>query len=124
MLHDPRLAVDLGAGLRLRNPVMPASGCFGVEMGALVDLDALGALVPKTIFYYARAGNPSPPAPPSFDRVALRRVLENAKATYVGSDLTACMAAAARALGESPVSLKLVWSASVVDHNTPPRYTL
>src|SRR5919205_210767 len=60
IVPDPRLAVDLGAGLRLQNPVMPASGCFGVEMGSLVDLSALGALVPKTIFYTARAGNPSP----------------------------------------------------------------
>ena len=59
-MHDRRLAVDLGGGLKLHNPVMPASGCFGAEMGALVDLNALGALVPKTIFYYARAGNPSP----------------------------------------------------------------
>jgi dihydroorotate dehydrogenase (NAD+) catalytic subunit len=59
-MDDPRLAVDLGAGLRLQNPVMPASGCFGVEMASLVDLNALGALVPKTIFYGARAGNPSP----------------------------------------------------------------
>src|SRR5581483_9508193 len=57
---DPRLAVDLGAGLRLRNPVMPASGCFGAELGALVDLNTLGALVTKTIFYGSRAGNPSP----------------------------------------------------------------
>jgi dihydroorotate dehydrogenase (NAD+) catalytic subunit len=59
-MNDPRLAVDLGAGLRLRNPVMPASGCFGVEMASLVDLNALGALVPKTISYGTRAGNPSP----------------------------------------------------------------
>ena len=59
-MNDPRLAVDLGAGLGLQNPVMPASGCFGVEMASLVDLNALGALVPKTIFYGARAGNPSP----------------------------------------------------------------
>src|SRR4051794_10378140 len=57
---DPRLAVDLGGGLRLQNPVMPASGCFGAELGALVDLNALGALVTKTIFYQSRAGNPSP----------------------------------------------------------------
>src|SRR5947207_15227404 len=60
IVPDPRLAVDLGAGLRLRNPVMPASGCFGAEMGALVDLNALGALVTKTVFYNSRAGNPSP----------------------------------------------------------------
>ena len=57
---DNRLAVDLGAGLTLRNPVMPASGCFGSEMGTLFDLGQLGALVPKTIFYGARAGNPAP----------------------------------------------------------------
>src|SRR5919108_2339138 len=59
-MNDPRLAVDLGAGLRLQNPVMPASGCFGVEMASLVDLNTLGALVPKTIFFGSRAGNPSP----------------------------------------------------------------
>src|SRR5215207_10089485 len=57
---DPRLRVDLGRGLVLQNPVMPASGCFGAEMGALVDLNALGALVTKTTFYGSRAGNPSP----------------------------------------------------------------
>jgi dihydroorotate dehydrogenase (NAD+) catalytic subunit len=60
IVPDPRLAVDLGAGLRLRNPVMPASGCFGAEMGTLVDLNTLGALVTKTVFYNSRAGNPSP----------------------------------------------------------------
>lgn len=57
---DTRLGVDLGAGLTLKNPVMPASGCFGPEMGALFDLGQLGALVPKTIFYGERAGNPAP----------------------------------------------------------------
>ena len=57
---DSRLAVDVGGGLRLKNPVMPASGCFGPEMGSLFDLGLLGALVPKTIFYAERAGNPAP----------------------------------------------------------------
>jgi len=42
-------------------------------------------------------------APPGFDRVATRRQIEAAQPTYLGSDLTACLAAAARALGESPV---------------------
>lgn len=59
-MEEPRLAVDLGGGLRLANPVLPASGCFGLELGALIDLNALGALVPKTVFYHPRAGNPSP----------------------------------------------------------------
>ncbi|MBI4236317.1 MAG: dihydroorotate dehydrogenase [Chloroflexi bacterium] len=56
---DPRLAVNIG-GLALKSPVMPASGCFGLEMAALIDLNALGALVPKTIFYHSRSGNPAP----------------------------------------------------------------
>ena len=57
---DDRLKVDLGAGLVLRNPVLPASGCFGPEIGHFFDLAVLGALVPKTIFYGERAGNPAP----------------------------------------------------------------
>ena len=57
---DPRLAVDIGGGLVLQNPVMPASGCFGFEMQGLIDFNDLGALVPKTIFYRARSGNPAP----------------------------------------------------------------
>ncbi len=55
-----RLSVDIGAGLRLRNPVMPASGCFGPELAGIIDLNGLGALVPKTIFFNPRAGNPAP----------------------------------------------------------------
>ena len=58
--EDRRLAVDLGGGLRLRNPVMPASGCFGPELAGIIDFNALGALVPKTIFFNPRAGNPAP----------------------------------------------------------------
>ena len=59
MASDSRLAVDIG-GLALQNPVMPGSGCFGPEMGAIFDLGRLGALVPKTIFYHPRSGNPAP----------------------------------------------------------------
>lgn len=54
----PRLAVSLG-GLALANPVMPASGCFGPELAALIDLDRLGALVTKTVFLEPRSGNPA-----------------------------------------------------------------
>lgn len=54
----PNLAVRLGR-LELANPVMPASGCFGPELGALVDLDRLGALVTKTVFAAPRSGNPA-----------------------------------------------------------------
>jgi dihydroorotate dehydrogenase (NAD+) catalytic subunit len=54
----PDLSVDLG-GLAFRNPVMPASGCFGPELGDLLDLDRLGALVTKTVFAEPRSGNPA-----------------------------------------------------------------
>jgi dihydroorotate dehydrogenase (NAD+) catalytic subunit len=54
----PSLGVDLGP-LHLINPVMPASGCFGPELGAIVDLDRLGALVTKTVFADPRSGNPA-----------------------------------------------------------------
>jgi dihydroorotate dehydrogenase (NAD+) catalytic subunit len=43
----------------LRNPIMPASGCFGPELGDLLDLDRLGALVTKTVFAEPRSGNPA-----------------------------------------------------------------
>ncbi len=55
----PRMAVRLGE-LELANPVMPASGCFGPELAALIDLNRLGALVTKTVFLRPRSGNPAP----------------------------------------------------------------
>lgn len=54
----PSLSVRIGS-LELRNPVMPASGCFGPELGALIDLGRLGALVTKTVFPGPRSGNPA-----------------------------------------------------------------
>src|SRR6184192_3630323 len=73
---------------------------------ALAALDRLGPDEPATVTLCA--GNPSPLPAPGFDRVAVRRVLEEAKPTYLGSDLTSCLAAAARALGESPVPGKRI----------------
>jgi dihydroorotate dehydrogenase (NAD+) catalytic subunit len=52
------MAVNIGS-LRLADPVMPASGCFGPELGALIDLNRLGALVTKTVFLRPRSGNPA-----------------------------------------------------------------
>ncbi|WP_152345912.1 dihydroorotate dehydrogenase [Brevibacterium sp. CFH 10365] len=52
------LGVDLG-GVHLRNPVMPASGCFGPELAGVIDVDGLGAMVTKTVFDQQRAGNPA-----------------------------------------------------------------
>lgn len=53
------LTTRIGA-LTLANPVMPASGTFGPELAQVFDLDALGALVTKSITPEPRAGNPLP----------------------------------------------------------------
>ncbi|MCG0278560.1 MAG: dihydroorotate dehydrogenase [Thermanaeromonas sp.] len=57
----PNLTVEL-AGLKLQNPVMPASGTFGFgeEYSRYVDLNALGALVTKSITLEPRLGNLPP----------------------------------------------------------------
>jgi len=53
------LEVSLGK-LKLKNPIMPASGTFGEEMSAVLDFNRLGALVPKSITKTLRKGNPTP----------------------------------------------------------------
>lgn len=55
------LSVEL-AGIRLNNPVMPASGCFnyGREMARWYDLSRLGAVVVKGTTLEPRLGNPPP----------------------------------------------------------------
>lgn len=55
------LAMDL-PGLSLKNPVMPASGCFGFgrEYAQFYSLDVLGAIMIKATTHEARFGNPTP----------------------------------------------------------------
>ena len=55
------LSVDI-AGIRMKNPVMTASGTFGYarEFEQYMDLNRLGALVVKTITRHPRTGNPPP----------------------------------------------------------------
>jgi len=57
----PDLSVDLGF-LRLRNPVLAASGTFGygLEFKPFVDLDKLGGIVIKGLYFNPRPGNPPP----------------------------------------------------------------
>jgi dihydroorotate dehydrogenase (NAD+) catalytic subunit len=57
----PNLAVTL-AGLKLKNPVMTASGTFGYarEFASLMDLNQLGAIVVKGLALTPVKGNPPP----------------------------------------------------------------
>jgi dihydroorotate dehydrogenase (NAD+) catalytic subunit len=56
-MADPRLAVDV-AGLKLKNPLIAASGTFGygVEYEGLIDLSTLGGLVSKGLYLEPRDG--------------------------------------------------------------------
>jgi dihydroorotate dehydrogenase (NAD+) catalytic subunit len=55
------LSVQLGA-LKLRNPIVAASGCFGygVEYAEAVDLSTLGGVAVKGLFLTEREGHPPP----------------------------------------------------------------
>ncbi len=55
------LSVQIGS-LRLRNPVIAASGCFGygVEYAPVVDLSTLGGVAVKGLFLAEREGHPPP----------------------------------------------------------------
>ncbi|QUS36207.1 dihydroorotate dehydrogenase [Falsirhodobacter algicola] len=62
-MKDIRSKADLGVtigGLRLANPIMPASGTFSEDLSDVFDLDVLGAHVLKTIMHEKRGGNPVP----------------------------------------------------------------
>jgi len=58
-VYRPGMAVDIG-GLKLKNPVMTASGTFGYgkEYAPYVDLNLLGAVVVKGVSLQPRKGNP------------------------------------------------------------------
>ncbi|WP_335982977.1 dihydroorotate dehydrogenase [Fusobacterium polymorphum] len=56
-----RLRIQI-PGLDLKNPIMPASGCFafGIEYAVLYDISKLGAIMIKAATKEARFGNPTP----------------------------------------------------------------
>lgn len=60
-MSENRLAVKL-PGLDLKNPIIPASGCFGFgqEYAKYYDLDKLGSIMIKATTKNARFGNPTP----------------------------------------------------------------
>ena len=57
----PDMSVEI-AGIKLRNPVMTASGTFGYgqEFAEYVDLERIGAFVTKGLSLKPKAGNPTP----------------------------------------------------------------
>ncbi|HTO99504.1 MAG TPA: VWA domain-containing protein, partial [Myxococcales bacterium] len=77
---------------------------------ALAALDRLGPDEPATVGLCAGPAGLSGASmgAPSFDRLAARRTLQTAQPTFLSSDLTGCLAAAAKALGESPVPGKRI----------------
>ena len=61
MIDKPNLEVEI-AGIKLKNPVMTASGTFGYgeEFSPFIDLDRLGAMILKGITLKPKTGNPPP----------------------------------------------------------------
>lgn len=53
------LATEI-AGIKLKNPVIAASGTVGLESAALMDFSRLGAIIPKTVTSLPKTGNPAP----------------------------------------------------------------
>ena len=99
------LVLDASLSMRYR---IGASTLFArARAEALAALDRLGPDEPASVLLCFQ-GAPAQAQAPSFDRVSARRALQEAQPTFLGSDLTSCLAAAARALGESPVAGKRI----------------
>ena len=62
MVSNNKLEVDIGGGVKLKNPVMTASGTFGygLEFNEFVDLNRLGGIVVKGLSLEPSKGNPPP----------------------------------------------------------------
>ena len=60
-MSKKRLAIQL-PGLDLKNPIIPASGCFGFgqEYAKYYDFNKLGSIMIKATTQHARFGNPTP----------------------------------------------------------------
>jgi len=58
-MNNPNLAVKIGK-LKLKNPVMAASGTFGDEYSEISDIKSLGVIIAKTVTLNPRTGNSAP----------------------------------------------------------------
>ena len=58
----PKMAVHIGGGLTIKNPVIAASGTFGYgeEYAPYYDINRVGAVIVKGVSLEPRAGNPPP----------------------------------------------------------------
>ena len=99
-------ALVLDASLSMRYRIGAKTLFERARQEALAALDRLGPDEPATVALCAGPGVGFPA--PSFDRLAAKRLLQGAQPTYFSADLTGCMAAAAKALGESPVAGKRI----------------
>ena len=103
-------ALVLDASLSMRYRIGSKTLFEKARSEALAALDRLGPDEPATVGLCAGPAGFTGPAmgAPSFDRLAARRALQSAQPTFLSSDLTGCLAAAAKALGESPVPGKRI----------------
>src|SRR5256885_7606223 len=103
-------ALVLDASLSMRYRLGSRTLFEKARSEALAALDRLGPDEPATVGLCAGPAGfgAGGIGAPSFDRLAARRLLQSAQPTYLGTDLTACLAAAARALGESPLAGKRI----------------
>jgi hypothetical protein len=103
-------ALVLDASLSMRYRVGSRTLFEKARSEALAALDRLGPDEPAAVGLCAGASGfaGGGMGTPSFDRLAARRALQSAQPTFLSSDLTGCLAAAARALGESPVAGKRI----------------
>ncbi|HET9061236.1 MAG TPA: dihydroorotate dehydrogenase [Acidimicrobiales bacterium] len=102
------LSVSVGA-VELPNPVMTASGTagHGAELGAFMDLSALGAVVVKSLSAQAWAGNPAPRLAPAAAGMLNSVGLQNpGMSAWCAEDLPALARSGARVVvsvwGRSP----------------------
>ena len=86
MTAEVNLAVEL-PGLKLKNPVMPASGNFAFgDLPENFNWDEMGAIVLKTATRHARTGNPQPQIDLLADGVMNAVGLTNPGAEVVASE--------------------------------------
>ncbi|KIY24822.1 dihydroorotate dehydrogenase [Lactobacillus delbrueckii subsp. bulgaricus] len=86
MTTEVNLAVEL-PGLKLKNPVMPASGTFAFgDLPENFNWDEMGAIVLKTATRHARTGNPQPQIDLLADGVMNAVGLTNPGAEVVASE--------------------------------------